>query len=85
VRRVESARWLDRARVDEHRGAPGMVRISLGAYNDMADIDRAARALEWLVAGEVQGRYRAGSDGSFVPDDYIEPLLFDLGGPGLSD
>jgi hypothetical protein len=51
----------------------------------MADIDRAVRALEWLVAGEVQGRYRAGSDGSFVPDGYVEPLLFDLGGPGLSD
>jgi selenocysteine lyase/cysteine desulfurase len=63
----------------------GMVRISLGAYNDMADIDRAVRALEWLVAGEVQGRYRAGSDGTFVPDGYTEPLLFDLGGPGLSD
>jgi selenocysteine lyase/cysteine desulfurase len=85
VRRLESTRWVDRARVDEHRGAPGMVRISLGAYNDMADIDRAVRALEWLVAGEVQGRYRAGSDGSFVPDGYVEPLLFDLGGPGLSD
>jgi hypothetical protein len=35
-----------------------MVRISLGAYNDMADIDRAVRALEWLVAGEV----RAGTE-----------------------
>jgi cysteine desulfurase / selenocysteine lyase len=83
--RVESARWLGRARLDELRGAPGMVRISLGAYNDMADIDRAVRALEWLVAGEVQGRYRADSDGSFVPDGYVEPLLFDLVAPGLSD
>jgi cysteine desulfurase/selenocysteine lyase len=85
MRRVESTRWIDRARVDEHRGAPGMVRISLGAYNDMADVDRAVRALEWLVAGEVQGRYRAGPEGSFVPDGYIEPLLFELGGPGLGD
>jgi cysteine desulfurase / selenocysteine lyase len=83
--RVEAIRWLGRARVDERAGAPGMVRISLGAFNDMADIDRAVRALEWLVAGEVQGRYRADSDGSFVPDGYIEPLLFDLGPPGLSD
>jgi hypothetical protein len=58
---------LDRARADERRGAPGMVRISLGAYNDVADIDRAVRALEWLVAGEVQGRYEADPDGSFVP------------------
>jgi hypothetical protein len=43
------------------------------------------RALEWLVAGEVQGSYRAGSDGSFVPDGYVEPLLFELGRPGLGD
>jgi hypothetical protein len=85
VGRIEWTRRLDRARVDEHRGAPGMVRISLGAYNDMADIDRAVRALEWLVAGDVQGRYRADSDGSFVPDGHVEPLLFDLGPPGLSD
>jgi selenocysteine lyase/cysteine desulfurase len=85
VDRIESTWWLDRARVDEHRGARGMVRISLGAYNDMADIDRAVRALEWLVAGEVQGRYRADSDGSFVPDGYVEPLLFDLGPLGISD
>ena len=74
--RIESTWRLDCARADEHRGA-GMVRISLGAYNDMADIDRAVRALEWLVAGEVQGRYRADSDALFVPDGYVEPL-FDL-------
>jgi selenocysteine lyase/cysteine desulfurase len=81
--RMESGRWLDRARNGEQRGAPGMVRISLGAYNDIADIDRAARALEWLVAGQIGGTYRARSDGSFVPDGYDEPLLFEL--PGVSD
>ncbi len=83
--RGEVGRWLSLARGGEHRGAPGMVRISLGAYNDVADIDRAVRALEWLVAGEVQGTYREHCDGSFVPDGYAEPLLFDLGPPGLSD
>jgi selenocysteine lyase/cysteine desulfurase len=83
--RVEVGRWLDLARGGEHRGAPGMVRVSLGAYNNMADIDRAVCALQWLVAGEVQGTYRADCDGSFVPDGYIEPLLFDLGPPGVSD
>jgi selenocysteine lyase/cysteine desulfurase len=83
--RFEVDHWLDLARGGEHRGAPGMVRVSLGAYNDMADIDRAVRALEWLVAGEIQGTYREHPDGSFVPDGYVEPLLFDLGPPGLSD
>jgi cysteine desulfurase/selenocysteine lyase len=83
--RLESGRWLDRARNGEQHSAPGMVRISLGAYNDIADIDRAVRALEWLVAGDIQGTYRVGCDGSFVPDGYAEPLLFDLGAPGVSD
>ncbi|MGH9249167.1 MAG: aminotransferase class V-fold PLP-dependent enzyme [Acidimicrobiales bacterium] len=83
--RWEVGRWLNLARGGEHRGAPGMVRISLGAYNDIADIDRAVRALEWLVAGEVQGTYREDCDGSFVPGGYAEPLLFDLGPPGFSD
>jgi len=85
LNRGEVGRWLNLARGGEHRGAPGMVRISLGAYNDTTDIDRAVRALQWLVAGEVQGTYRADCDGSFVPDGYVEPLLFDLGPPGLSD
>lgn len=76
--RAESGRWLDRARGGDHRGTPGMVRISLGAYNDIADIDRAVRALEWLVAGEVQGTYQQGADGSFAPEGYAEPLLFDI-------
>ena len=76
--RLDSGRWLDRARNGEQQGAPGMVRISLGAYNDIGDIDRAVRALEWLVDGDIQGIYRVGCDGSFTPEGYVEPLLFDL-------
>ena len=76
--RAESGRWLDRARGGDQRGVPGMVRISLGAYNDIADIDRAVRALEWLVAGDFQGTYRMGCDGTFAPEGYVEPLLFDI-------
>jgi cysteine desulfurase / selenocysteine lyase len=78
VRHAESGRWLDRARGGEQRGAPGMVRISLGAYNNAADVDRAVRALEWLVVGEVLGTYRMLGDGTFVPEGYDEPLLFDI-------
>jgi len=82
--RIESDLWLDRARSGEQRSRPGMVRISLGAYNGTADVDRAVRALEWILAGEVQGTYREGRDGSFRPDGYTEPLLFDLGPPAIS-
>jgi cysteine desulfurase / selenocysteine lyase len=78
IGRHESNGWLERARGGEQRGAPGLVGISLGAYNDMADINRAGRALEWLVAGHVQGTYRVTGDGSFVRSGYGEPLLFDI-------
>ena len=76
--RAESGRWRERARGGEQRGAPGMVRVSLGAYNDVADVDRAVRALGWLVAGEVLGTYRMLDDGTLVADGYEEPLLFDI-------
>jgi hypothetical protein len=50
-----------------------MVRISLGAYNNMAGVDRAVRALEWLVVGEVLGTYRMLGDGTFVPRATTSP------------
>lgn len=78
IGRHESDGWLERARGGEQRAAPGLVRISLAAYNDRADINRAVRAIEWLVAGDVQGTYRVTGDGSFVPEGYAEPLLFDI-------
>jgi selenocysteine lyase/cysteine desulfurase len=75
---TEMERRLARARGGEHRGTPGMVRISFGCYNDLADVDRAVGALELLAAGQIEGTYRARSDGSFVPDGHAEPMLFDL-------
>jgi selenocysteine lyase/cysteine desulfurase len=70
--------WIERARHGDKRGAPGLVRISLGGYNDTADIDRVAAALEQIAGGEFAGGYRAERDGSFHPDDHSEPLLFSL-------
>jgi cysteine desulfurase / selenocysteine lyase len=54
------------ARRGDMRAAPGLVRISLGCYNDRADIDRAVEGLGQIVAGEVGGSYRQELDGSFV-------------------
>ena len=56
------------------RDAPGMVRISFGCYNDEADVDRAAIALERLAAGEVAGSYRCDDDGEHHPIAYREPM-----------
>ena len=39
----------------DKRGAPGMVRISLGCYNDRRDIDRTVAALQQIAAGDIAG------------------------------
>ena len=58
--------------------------MSLGCYSDRRDVDRAVEALERLVAGEVVGDYEQGLDGTYVPEGYQEPQLFDLARPVLS-
>jgi selenocysteine lyase/cysteine desulfurase len=70
--------WFDRVGRGNKRDAPGLVRISLGCYSDSSDVDRAARGLEQLVAGEIAARYRCDVDGSYRPVDYVEPLLYHL-------
>jgi cysteine desulfurase/selenocysteine lyase len=63
-------RWVRDARRQDLRAAPGLVRISLGCYNNRDDIDRAVVGLEHIVTREAGGGYRQHADGSFVP---IEP------------
>ncbi len=75
---ADSRAWVEQAKHDDKRGAPGMVRISFGCYNDRHDVDVAVRGLEQIVAGEFAADYRADVDGSFHPAGYVEPLLFSL-------
>jgi selenocysteine lyase/cysteine desulfurase len=75
---TESRHWVDRARRGDKRGAPGMVRISFGCYNDSSDVDVTVAALEQLVAGEVAAVYGSDRDGSFHPVGYVEPAMFSL-------
>jgi cysteine desulfurase/selenocysteine lyase len=72
--------WMQRVRDGDKRGAPGMVRISLGCYNDTSDIDRAVDALSQIAAGEYADAYRCDEHGEYRPVDYREPSLFALGG-----
>jgi selenocysteine lyase/cysteine desulfurase len=74
----EAGSWIAKVGEGDKRGAPGLVRMSLGCYSDRRDIDRAVEALERLVAGEVDGHYEQGLDGTYVPAGYHEPRLFDL-------
>jgi cysteine desulfurase / selenocysteine lyase len=67
--RSDTDRWVADARRGDFRAAPGLVRISLGCYNDRDDVDRAVEGLRHIVAGDFAGAYRQQRDGSFVPID----------------
>ena len=73
--------WVDRVRHGDKRGAPGMVRISFGCYNDVRDVDRTVDALERIISGDIAGDYRADIDGTFRPVGYVEPALYSLDTP----
>jgi selenocysteine lyase/cysteine desulfurase len=78
---ADAARWVDRVGRGDKRGAPGLVRMSFGCYNDTGDVDRAVEGLERVVGGYVAGTYHAEPDGSFHPVGYVEPQLFSLDAP----
>ncbi|HEV8124828.1 MAG TPA: aminotransferase class V-fold PLP-dependent enzyme [Gemmatimonadales bacterium] len=42
----------------DRRDGPGAVRLSMGAYNTVGDIDRISAGLEAIAAGDVRGKYR---------------------------
>jgi len=65
--RLETERAVAVARRGDLRAARGLVRISLGCYNDRDDVDRAVEGLQRIVAGDVGGTYRQQPDGSFAP------------------
>lgn len=71
--------WARRAHAGDKRGAPGMVRISFGCYNDLADVDRTVDALQRIAAGDVAGSYSADERGEYKPTGYREPALFTVG------
>jgi hypothetical protein len=48
-------------------GAPGAVRMSLGAYSDCGDVDRAVDAVEQVARGAYRGPYARGADGGWTP------------------
>jgi selenocysteine lyase/cysteine desulfurase len=69
----DAQRWIEQARHGDISGTPGMVRISLGCYNDLADVDRAVDALHELADSRPRGNYRQGPDGSYTPEGFAEP------------
>ncbi|MGI9030395.1 MAG: aminotransferase class V-fold PLP-dependent enzyme, partial [Ilumatobacteraceae bacterium] len=72
----EVARWVADARRGDLRNAPGVVRISLGSYNDRGDIDRAVEGLRQIAAGPLAGSYFRQDDGSYLPAGELMPRWF---------
>ena len=52
-------------------GIDGFVRISLGAYTDTTDIDRAVDALHQITTGNVHAPYHRDPHGSWEPGHYL--------------
>ena len=76
--------WLAHARRGDKRGAPGMIRISLGLYNDRSDIDRLIAALAAIIAGDFSGEYRSDEHGDYHPTAHWSTTRFDHSAPATA-
>jgi cysteine desulfurase / selenocysteine lyase len=60
-------RVLDHNRAD----LPGLVRMSFGCYNSLADVDRLVAALQRIAAGDFRGDYAVHPhSGSYYPRNF---------------
>jgi cysteine desulfurase / selenocysteine lyase len=62
-----AARWVGRAAAGDMRGAPGMVRVGRGRYNDAGDVDRLLDAVRLITSGDIAGTYRSDPQGDYHP------------------
>lgn len=79
---IESKGWRERIRRGDRTEMPGMVRMSLGCYNNKADVDRLAEALHRIAAGDYRGDYQVDREtGEYSPHGYRDGLedYFSLG------
>jgi selenocysteine lyase/cysteine desulfurase len=61
----------DRMAAHDKREMPGMVRMSFGLYNELAEVDRFIDALTRIARGEIAGTYRQeAATGEYVPDGW---------------
>jgi selenocysteine lyase/cysteine desulfurase len=68
----EDARFTAEVMAGDKSHMPGMVRASLGCYNNESDLDALAEMLERIVRGEYRGRYRQDPrTGAFSVDGHV--------------
>ncbi len=71
----EAAGWRQKMLNGDRSNMPGMVRASLGCYNDTSDLDRLIEMLERIACGDYQGEYDLNpATGEYTPRGYREPL-----------
>jgi selenocysteine lyase/cysteine desulfurase len=55
----------------DRREVPGLVRVSFGLYNQLAEVDRLVEALQHIARGEYRGEYiQDAASGDFVPNGW---------------
>jgi cysteine desulfurase/selenocysteine lyase len=64
---TEISHRIGRIRGGDKRGSPGMVRVSLGLGNDLADVDRVIDAVRKIADGDVAGVYCCDRHGDYYP------------------
>ncbi len=71
----ESAEWREQIILGDKSNMPGMVRASLGCYNNTEDIDRLIDMLDRISEGDYHGNYKLiPSTGEYIPENFVEPL-----------
>ena len=71
----EAATWREQLLGGDKSSMPGMVRMSLGCYNNTDDIDRMLEMLERIAANDYRGDYQLEiSSGEYFPAGYEEAI-----------
>lgn len=71
----QASSWREEIRQGNRANMPGMVRLSLGCYNDRSDVDRAVDMLHRISRGDVRGEYILDTaSGEYTPVGFQEPL-----------
>jgi len=80
----QQARWRRKQLAGDRSGRPGMVRLSLGAYNTPEDVDALVTMLRGIGRDDYQGQYyQVAETGDYEPAGYADAFhsCFSLTGP----
>ena len=71
----EQARWHREHLAGDRSRRPGMVRMSLGVYNTVEDVDALVAMLQRIVRNDYRGRYdQVPESGDYMPAGYEDPI-----------